>query len=313
MILPLICYITQYLYFAPLHQIYPYFDFAYQYAGGLILPFYYINFRLLTVDEKFTFKLHAHYIVIPTVVATLYCIGAILTPRNEYLTWLFDEQAFPDSPYIRFLSAMRLIFRIQFLLQVILTFAGNRILLHKYGNRAEQYYSNSKDGKYNNSKMLNYSIIIICSASFVAVAIGRRLFISKDMIIYTVWSISTAMMCIIGYMGYKQKAINPIFDLQDIQDQLNQSGGVLNEAQNELLNKVLTTYSLLLTHYLLITTYSYYLLLLLNSYSLTLTPYLFLTSYSLLLISHSSFLTPHSSFIIPHSSFLFRNPYLNAG
>jgi len=243
MILPLICYITQYLYFAPLHQIYPYFDFAYQYAGGLILPFYYINFRLLTVDEKFTFKLHAHYIVIPTVVATLYCIGAILTPRNEYLTWLFDEQAFPDSPYIRFLSAMRLIFRIQFLLQVILTFAGNRILLHKYGNRAEQYYSNSKDGKYNNSKMLNYSIIIICSASFVAVAIGRRLFISKDMIIYTVWSISTAMMCIIGYMGYKQKAINPIFDLQDIQDQLNQSGGVLNEAQNELLNKVLTTFN----------------------------------------------------------------------
>lgn len=242
MILPLVCYITQFLYFAPLHQIYPYFDFAYQYAGGLILPVYYIYFRLLTVDEKFSLKLHVRYFAVPSFLATLYCIGAILTPRNEYLTWLFDEHAFPDSPYIRFLSIMRIIFRIQFLLLVIITFIGNRLLLHKYGERAEQFYSDSKDGKYNNSKMLNYSIIIIFAASFVAVAIGRSLLMSKDTTIYAVWSISTAMMCIIGYMGYKQKTINPTFDLQDIHEELNQSGGMLNEAQKELLNKVLTSF-----------------------------------------------------------------------
>lgn len=242
MILPLVCYITQFLYFAPLHQIYPYFDFAYQYAGSLILPVYYIYFRLLTVDEKFSLRLHARYLAIPAFLATIYCIGAILTPRNEFLTWLFDEHAFPESPYIRFLSVMRMILRIQFLLLVIITFAGNQILLHKYGERAEQFYSDSKDGKYNNSRMLNYSVIIICGASFVAVAIGRRLLMSKDTIIYAVWSISTVMMYIIGYMGYKQKAINPTFDLRNIHDELNQSGGTLNGAQKELLNKVLTRF-----------------------------------------------------------------------
>jgi AraC-like DNA-binding protein len=239
MIFPLICYFTQFLYFAPLHLLYPYFDFVYQYAGGLILPVYYIYFRLLTVDKKFSLRIHARYLAIPAFLATLYCIGATLTPRNEYLTWLFDEHAFPYSPYIRFLGIMRLIFRIQFLLLIIITFAGNRILLHKYGERAGQFYSDSKDGKYNNSKMLNYSLIIIFIASFVAVAIGRSLLMSKDTIIYTVWSISTAMMFIIGYMGYNQKTINPAFDLQNIQDELNQPGDTLYEAQKELHNKVL--------------------------------------------------------------------------
>lgn len=242
MIFPLVCYITQFLYFEPLHRIYPYFDFAYQYAGSLILPVYYIYFRLLTVDEKFSLKLHARYLAIPAFLATLYCIGAILTPRNEYLTWLFDEHAFTESPSIRFLGVMRMILRIQFLLLVIITFVGNQILLHKYGERAEQFYSDSKDGKYNNAKMLNYSVIIICVASFVAVAIGRRLLMSKDTIIYVVWSISTAMMYFIGYMGYKQKTINPTYDLQNIHDELNQPGETLNVAQKELLNKVLNTF-----------------------------------------------------------------------
>lgn len=242
MIFPLVCYTTQFLYFAPLHRIYPYFDFVYQYAGGLILPVYYIYFRLLTVDEKFTFRLHARYLIIPVFFATFYCIGAILTPRNEYLTWLFDEHAFPESTYIEFLSVMRIIFRIQFLLLVIITFIGNQILLRKYGERAEQFYSDSKDGKYNNAKLLNYSLIIICVASFVAVAIGRSLLMSKDTIIYAVWSISTAMMGLIGYMGYKQKPINPTFDLQYIHDELNQSGDTLNRAQKELLNKILTKF-----------------------------------------------------------------------
>jgi AraC-like DNA-binding protein len=137
---------------------------------------------------------------------------------------------------------MRIIFRIQFLLLVIITFIGNQILLRKYGERAEQFYSDSKDGKYNNAKLLNYSLIIICVASFVAVAIGRSLLMSKDTIIYAVWSISTAMMGLIGYMGYKQKPINPTFDLQYIHDELNQSGDTLNRAQKELLNKILTKF-----------------------------------------------------------------------
>jgi AraC-like DNA-binding protein len=212
MILALICFINHFLYFAPLPAIYIYIDFMYQYAGSLLLPVYYIYFRLLTIDEKFSIKNHILFLTIPAVLATIYCVAAILAPSIEYKTWLFNENAFPDSPYIQFLGVMRLILRIQFLLQVVLTVIGNSLLIRKYGSRAEQFYSDLNDGKYNNARMLNYSIIIICCTSFLAVALGRHLLMPKETIIYMVWSISTVMMYMIGYMGFKQKPINPTFD-----------------------------------------------------------------------------------------------------
>ena len=242
MLFPLVCFICHFFYFAPLHKIYPFFDFAYQYAGSLILPVYYIYFRLLTIDEKFSFKLHARYLAIPAILATIYCIGVIITPRNEYLTWLFDEHAFPESPYIKFLNVMRMIFRIQFLILVILTFIGNQLLFNKYGERAEQFYSNSKDGKYINAKMLNYSIIIIFVASFVAVAIGRGLLITKDGIIYVVWSISTGMIYFIGYLGFKQKPINPTFETGNLSNELNQTEKILDNDQKKILLKVIAKF-----------------------------------------------------------------------
>ena len=242
MLLPLTCFIAHFLYFAPEHAIYPYFDFAYQYAGSLMLPFYYIYFRLLTVDDKFSWKTHARYLVIPFVLATVYCIGASLTPDIEYKTWLFDEHAFPKSAYIQFLNIMRDILRIQFLLLVILTFIGNQQLIRKYGYIAEQFYSDIKDGKCNNAKMLNYSIIIICGAAFLAVAIGRRFLMPKDTIIYIVWSISSVMMYIIGYMGFKQKPINPMFDSANVQEGLKQAGVILIGAQKKILHKMLVQF-----------------------------------------------------------------------
>jgi len=220
MVMAFICYITHFLYFASLPAIYVYIDFIYQYAGSLILPVYYIYFRLLTIDERYSLKKHFRFLAIPAVLATIYCIGAIAAPVNEYRTWLFNENAFPDSPYIRFISLMRSILRIQFLIQVILTVIGNQLLIRKYGSRAEQFYSDLNDGKYNNAKMMNFSIIIICCMSFLAVALGRKLLMPKETIIYMVWSISTGMMYLIGYMGFKQKPINPTFDPVMINDTL---------------------------------------------------------------------------------------------
>jgi len=242
MILPLICFFTHFLYFAPLHSIYIYFDYPYQFAGSLVLPFYYIYFRLLTVDERFSFKAHARYLVIPAGLATIYCVAASFTPRLEYRTWLFDEKAFPDSPYIQFLTIMRYILRIQYLILVVLTVTGNFLLIRKYGNKAEQFYSDINDGKFNNAKRLNYSIIIICVASFLAVAVGRGLLMPKDTIIYSVWSISTVMLYIIGYMGYKQKPINPTFEPKLIEVSQKESDMSLTGAQKKILQNLLVLF-----------------------------------------------------------------------
>ena len=242
MIFPLMCFICHFLYFQPLPEIYPYFDYAHQYAGSLILPVYYIYFRLLTVDEKFSFKFHSRYLIFPALLATIYCIGAMVTPQIEYRTWLFNEQAFPVSHFIQFLNIMRMILRLQFLLFVILTVIGNQILLYKYRERAEQFYSDINDGKYNNGKMLNYSIVILCGTSFLAVAVGRRLLMPKETIIYNVWSISTVMMYIIGHMGFKQKPINPTFDTLKIASSTSQPDGFLMLSQNKIIQNLIVQF-----------------------------------------------------------------------
>jgi len=239
MIFPLICFITHFLYFSGLREVYYFFDFPYQYAGSLILPVYYIYFKLLTIDQKFSFKAHARYLIIPFIVATLYCIGALLAPRDEYHTWLFNEMSFPDSPYILFLGIMRMILRIQFLVLVVLTVIGNYRLIRKYGHSAEQFYSDLDDGKYNNAKMLNYSILIICGASFVAVVVGRSLLIPKDYTIYMVWSIITIMLYIMGYIGFKQKPLNPAFDQELPIEKQQHPDATLSSAQSKILHKMI--------------------------------------------------------------------------
>ena len=238
MILPLICFITHFLYFSHLSAMYPYFDFPYQYAGSLILPVFYIYFRILTIDKKFSWTAHARYLAIPFSLATVYCIGAVLTPQNEYKTWLFDERAFPFSTSIQFLNFMRKVLRIQFLILVILTVIGNFRLISRFGVRADQFYHQQNDGLFRKTKILNYSFIIACCASIIAVALGRRLLMPKDYIIYIVWSISTVMLYIIGYTGYKQKTLNPAHELGLLEVEQQSIGFALIGAQKKILEKV---------------------------------------------------------------------------
>ena len=242
MLFPFACFITHFLYFAPLHGIYIYADYIYQYTGSLMLPLYYIYFRLLTVDQKFSIKAHARYLAIPTLIATVYCIGAILTPTNEFRTWLFDEYAYPNSPYIQFLELMRNLQRLQFLIFAVLIVIGNFILFKKYGSRAEQFYSDINDGKYYNAKMLNYSIIIISGVTFIAVAIGRGLLMSKDTVIIIVWSIITIMIYLMGYMGFKQKPINPTYILDNQENILSQDETTLIDSQKRILQNILVQF-----------------------------------------------------------------------
>jgi AraC-like DNA-binding protein len=219
MLFPLIIYISHFLYFAPLPAIYPYFDVVLQFASLMVFPIYYIYFRLLTVEEKFSIKAHAKFLALPVLVTLLYAIGVLFTPKVEFRTWLFDGHAYSSSPAIQFLSIMRIVVRIVYLIQVVVTVAANYLLIKKYGAKAEQFYSDELDGKYNNAIMLNRSIIFMSIAAFAFTAMGRQFLVYQDVLIYIGWTIFSTMLFIIGYMGITQKPINPTFDLLITEEQ----------------------------------------------------------------------------------------------
>jgi AraC-like DNA-binding protein len=242
MLFPMICFGAHFLYFEPLPNIYPYFDILLQIAGSLIFPVYYIYFRLLTVDNKFSLRVHAIYLVIPAILPLLYAIGVFFIPWVEFKTWLYNNEAFPESPVIHILAILKKIINIQFLIVVIASFIGSYLLLNKHGAKAEQYYSDIKDGKYNNAKLLSLTIVLGSVASFIAVAVGRHFIMPKDTMIYPLWIIFTGTIYLIGYMGLKQKPVNPTFDLEEKSLQTDESSPSPEE-QNITLKKLLDLFN----------------------------------------------------------------------
>jgi len=239
MLFPLIIYISHFFYFAPLPDFYPYFDVLLQYASLLVFPIYFIYFRLLTVDKVFSLRAHARYLTIPTILFVIYGGAVLLTPSIEYRAWLFDDKAFASSNNIKLLVIIRSIIRITYLTQVVLSVIGNHLLIRKYAAKAEEFYSDIQDGRYNNANMLNYTIIFMSIAAFVFTALGRDYLMSQNWMLYLGWTVFSVMLYIIGYMGITQKAINPTFDLVVEPDMTVLESGTLNVAQKKLLKKIL--------------------------------------------------------------------------
>ena len=238
MLLLLVLFTVKFFNFQPLPDIYPYFDVIHLYASCLVFPVYHIYFRLLTIDEKFSWKAHARYLIFPLLLVSVYAVGVLLTPWMEYQAFLFDKHAFPNSPQVHFLNVIRPLLSFYVLLQVIVYLVKNFRLIRKYGERAEQFYSDIQDGKYNNAKMLNYMIFINSAITVICYLIFKRH--SGMVILFPLLYAVVAYM--IGYMGYKQKPINPTFDLQMDKQTENTPDQALSYAQEKILHSLLVAF-----------------------------------------------------------------------
>lgn len=240
MLIAVICFFGQFLFFAPYPNLFPYWEPFLAYFGSAAFPVYYIYFRLLTVDDKFTLRKHAKYLVVPFVIATIYTIGIILTPFDQYKAWLYNENIYPESSHILFLDIMRKIVKLTFVVLLIITFVLNQGLLKKYAFKAEQYYSDINDGKFNNAPMLNYFLLFISVSTLVAHIVGRKLLLPADIILNIIWLIFAVSLFGIGYMGFTQKPVNPNFEtFVEIVNDTAKIDSELNLSQQIILKKLL--------------------------------------------------------------------------
>ncbi len=235
-----ICFFFHYLYFAPYPELYIYIDILLYLLGSLLFPIFYIYFRLLTVDSVFSLKKHGLYLLIPNITVAVYIIGVFFTPFYEYRTWLFNEHTYPESMQIYFLGIMRLILKIQFLLITIACFIGSYSLIKKYGAKAEEFYSDLNDGKYNNAKKLSLTIVYASVACFIAAAAGREFITMKDYSIYIIWTVLSVTFYMIGYLGMKQKPVNPTFEKENDTEEFNNlEQELLPETQLKILERLI--------------------------------------------------------------------------
>jgi len=239
MYLPVIIYFTHLLLYAPFPHIYYYFfDIVSAYTSLFVFPAYYVYFRLLTVDAEFSWKIHGKFFIPALIIATIYSIAILIAPETEYKIWVFDNKANPSSAYVKFLSIGRTLVRLTYLIQVIVVLTSNFLLIKKYKNRAEQFYSDILDGKYNYAKRLNLSFLWMSLPAFILTALGRFLIKQNEYSIYIGWPIFTVMLFIIGYLGYKLKPINPTFEVSTNEEDTPQLSEITSAAQQQILNKL---------------------------------------------------------------------------
>jgi AraC-like DNA-binding protein len=127
---------------------------------------------------------------------------------------------------------------ITFIVQLFLSIIGNHRLLTKYGHKAGQFYSSLRDSKNRHGKMLNYSILAMSAVSLIAILLGRFWLMSKDVVIYVVWTVFSVSLYVMGYLGLNQKIINPAVDNTNGEEALQPSVDISDTEHKKLLDKI---------------------------------------------------------------------------
>jgi len=239
MYLPLIIYFCHFLFHAPFPNTFAYFfNILNTYTSLFIFPAYYVYFRLLTVDEEFSWKVHRKFFIPAIIISTIYAVAVLIAPRMEYKTWLYNQNAYNTSYYVQLLKTTATFVKVTYLIQVIVVLTSNFLLIKKYKDRAEQFYSDILDGKYNYAKRLNVSFLLISIPAFVFTALGRYILTKGDYFILTGWPIFAVMLFIIGYLGFKLKPINPTYEVSTNVDDQPQLSEITSAAQQIILSKL---------------------------------------------------------------------------
>lgn len=234
MLLLVILNLARFAQHAPLPQLYTYIDVLYLFTGVICYPLYHIYFRLLTVDENVSLKKHYPYLVVPCIIGIVYLVSVVTTPYDAYKVWLFDRTAFITLPQIRLLKLLRLIVIFVVDFQAVVYLIWNMKLLRKYNDRAEKFYSNIDDGKYNNANTLNMLVLFNC-----LIHVFNAIHLLPDNYNLIVFSILYAIdYYMIGYMGLKQKPVNPTFETEPEELPEHSTETRLNVEQKKMLDKL---------------------------------------------------------------------------
>ena len=224
MLLSFLVFFFNILFFTSQTAIYPFLEPFNQFISLMGYPLFYIYNRLLTVDDKFSFKTHGIYFIAPVVLFLLYVLGILFTPFEAYKTWVFNRSTYvSDLISIQYLRIILTIIRITFIASIIATLIANYRLIKKYGDKAARYYSDMEDIGANKLRWMNIAMTVTASTSILWAVLGRFYFrheISYNALVPTIISVVVSlvfsvMFFLVGWMGMKQKVINPTFEFVD--------------------------------------------------------------------------------------------------
>lgn len=239
MFFALLVYVSHFIYFLHLKNVYIYIDPIYQFASLMVYPMYFIYLRLLTIDNKFSVKNHFKYLILPFSLFILYLIGYLFTKQDDLEIWIFNKNVPFETFEIIYLKVIFFFVRFTFLSQAIYLMIQSSKLLKRYADKAEQYYSDIEDSKNSNVKIINTSMILTGICSVILASLGRDFFQNNVIMIALVSLIFSTLLFIVGWMGFKQKSVNATMEVCTVAETKEEADENNIQSQSVLISKIL--------------------------------------------------------------------------
>jgi AraC-like DNA-binding protein len=212
MIACFVVFMVHFLYFSHYISIERWFDAIYQYASLIVYPLFYVYFRLLFKERKFSLRIHGKFLLIPTLLFLLYLGGSLAVPGYVFEDWLYNKGQHSEFKALNFLNILNVLIRLVFVVQVFLIVSANVTLINGFRKNANQYYSDIFVIRSTGIVRMNVLIVVCGFSSIILSLLGRRFFISELTGITLASIIFSTSLFIIGWFGVHQKAFYPTID-----------------------------------------------------------------------------------------------------
>lgn len=212
-----VVYLTHFLYYSHLTKLVRLFEPIYQFASLSVYPLFYIYFRLLFVEKFFSFRKHGIYLLLPTLASLFYLFAAVSLPESVFIDWLYKIKPTPAYSTIKFLNVLSVFISVLYVGQVLLTVTANLQLINSHRKKARNYFSDLYEIRTLNVVILNVVLVVCGFTSIILSIFGRYYFFSEMMGITFASVIFSTMLFAIGWLGFRQNAVNPTFEEVQVQ------------------------------------------------------------------------------------------------
>lgn len=203
-------YISHFFYFTRQLNIYLYLDSIYTLAYLLVYPMYHIYVRLLTVDSKFSLKIHGKFLLAPAIIFTLTLVGYLVLGRQKDLEFISNNLIQGSKPVGLAQNYLYLLFilgRVTFLLQTGIYLFLSFKLIKQNNIRLQDYYSNLEYRRLNWVQFFNVCFAFTSVSSAILAALGRNFFMQTEYLLVFPSVVFSTMLFFIGLLGNNQRAI----------------------------------------------------------------------------------------------------------
>lgn len=215
-------YISHFFYFTNNIQAYLYIDSIYTLTYLMVYPMYNVYVRLLTIDQRLTFRKHFLHFVGPLLLFALTLLGYSIMGKEKGMEYiqrvLVDgEKASGIHKYMLILFiAGRVTFFVQTLTYLVLSFN----LIRKNDQKLRKFYSNINNYNLNWVNIIGVCLAITSISSAILASVGRNVFLQNEMLLLFPSIIFSSMLFVVGFLGNNQKMLSPENEKEfDIHDQ----------------------------------------------------------------------------------------------